>query len=121
MSAAWTRECPVEAWASRVGLRYGQNDKSNVKDSDLDSQIKKVYHMTHLKLVDKRQSVEVLAPSKDVTPVYNEQHVESSVNAAQPHVESEPDKTHLSPKYENKSAVIAPVAQVRCPHKLRNV
>ena len=76
-----------------MGLRYGQNDKSNVKDSDLDSQIKKVYHLTHLKLVDKRQSVEVLAPSKDVTPVYNEQHVKSSVKAAQPHVESEPDMT----------------------------
>ena len=115
MSAAWTRPCPVEAWASSVGLRYGENYKSNVKDSDMDSlQIKKVHHRTHLKLVDKRQSVEVPVPSKDVTPVYNEQHVDSSVKVAQPHVESEPDMTDLSPKYEIKSSVIA-------LNKLRNV
>ena len=123
MKAALTRLCQVEAWASSVGLRYGENYKSNVKDSDLDSlKIKKVYHRTHLKLVDKWQSVEVLVPPKDVTPVYNVQHVDSSVKAAQPHAQSEtPDIMDLFPKYEIKAVAIAPVALTRGSHKLKNV
>ena len=73
MSAAWTRPCPVEAWASSVGLRYGESGRSNVKDSDADSnlKIKKAYHRTHLRLIDKLQPVEVPVPLKEETPVDN--------------------------------------------------
>ena len=89
MSVAWKKPCPVEAWASSVGLRYGEGSRSNGKDTDDDSnlKIKKVYHRTHLKLIDKALPVEVPASSEEDAAVDNVQHVESSAKAAKFHAQ----------------------------------
>ena len=79
-------------------------------DDDSDAKIEKVYHKSHLRLIDKVLPAEVPAPSEEDATVDNEQHVDSSVKAAKPHAQS-----------VTLDKMIPAAAQTRGSHKLKDV